>query len=414
MKNYLLALIFFLTHIALFSYTDSFEIRSVSVYGAKKTKTSYIVYLSGIKKGDTVSEERLEKIIEKAEIDLWNTNNFSELKIDYTIENNLVDVAITVKDRWSLFPYIVPFYNNKTGLSVSAGLVDANFLGYHKIIISSVSLSEENINLFLKYIDKSFFNTGSILNTEIEYGETEEYTDEDTSFRFERIRFETEYLYPVSGNFYAGVYLENDYSYGNYLGPDPVITSAPSFYIDTVRNQKYFKEGHSFRLRPGIMNKDTSGVNFYLFTEETLFFNFSEQNTPLSSYFAIRSSFIHSPEKAFYLDSAGDIRGINDGEQSGNTGYLLNTEYRQFVAALKKPFPLNIYIPFYIDTGQLWNNDEDFVLSVSTRTCGTGIIFYPEKINLLIRLDIGINIGKYTEEEKDFSYFSVKFGSDMF
>ena len=413
MKKYLLILLFFLTHITIFSNTVFFKISSVQIQGAEKTKESLILNETGLKKDRLINKENIDSAVADAENKLWNTGNFSKVSINYLLNDDEVSINITVEEKKTLIPYLIPFYSSDSGLKIIGGIIETNFLGLNKTLIATVSAGTENEQFFLKYIDKSVFSTGSLFETEFEYSREKEYYDTENYDDLELLRYEGEFLYPLVKNLFSGIYFEDRYSLNNIYDPNPSVIISPSLLYSSLININYFKKGHEFRLRHGIMSS-TGGYEFYLFSEETAYFTFSDKNCPDCSYFAFRGSLIHSPGRELFFNSSDNLRGISDGEIRGKSGYAVNFEYRHFLAKLKTPFPFFLYVPFYADSGNLAGSYDEIDFSDARYTCGSGIVFLPEKISILIRLDLGMNISSYNENKENSLFFSAAVGREMF
>ncbi len=413
MKKNIFILLFFLTQIPIFSNTVFYKIDNVEITGAKKTRESLILKKSGLISSSLMADTEIKAAVSRAEKELWNTGIFSDINISYSIENEKITFKIRVEEKWSLFPYIIPFYSTEGGFSAAAGLIETNFLGLNKIMMITASAGKNRNKFFLKYIDNSLFGSESLLETEIEYGRNREYYDTENYELLELFRFEGEYLYPVTNSFYSGIYFEDCYSLNDLYDPNPSYILSPSLYFNTVEKFKYSKKGTEIRVRPGIMNS-TSSAEFYFYSEERVYFSFEDILKPENSYFAARTVFVNSPSREIPFDSSENIRGVAEGEIRGKTGYCLNLEYRRFLAKIKKPFNAFIFIPFYFDTGQLFSSINTVNLNDSRISCGSGLVVYPEKIDVLMRFDFGINISSMREDSRDFNFFSVSIGREIF
>lgn len=81
---------------------NTLKINNIEVTGNAKTKREIILRELNFKSGDTLTEQNLEKSIEKSKQNLTNTNLFLTVNILYNTNNNLTDIYIVLKERWYL------------------------------------------------------------------------------------------------------------------------------------------------------------------------------------------------------------------------------------------------------------------------------------------------------------------------
>lgn len=81
------------------------QVRKVSITGNKKTKDYIILREMNIKPGDSVAIINLPAILEKNRQRIYNTTLFVEVIVEPLVINAFdVDISITVKERWYIFP----------------------------------------------------------------------------------------------------------------------------------------------------------------------------------------------------------------------------------------------------------------------------------------------------------------------
>ena len=190
MKKYIIAVLFLLSQLPIFSNTVLLKISSVEIHGAEKTGRDTILDVSGLSEGMVLKEDEIKKTLSSAEQKLLNTENFSKVNVESIISNDTVSVKIDVREKQTLIPYIVPYYSSESGFSASGGIVDSNFLGLNKILILSAKTGSDEDQFFLKYIDNSVFNSGSLFESEFEYSLKNEYLDTENYEKLELLRLE--------------------------------------------------------------------------------------------------------------------------------------------------------------------------------------------------------------------------------
>ena len=112
-------------------------VKSLLVAGTKRTKI-YIVYREiQFKKGDSILISELQKELEQARRQIYNTTLFNEVKLDVVVtDTNNISITVNVKERWYLYP--VPQFQ----------LVDRNFNEWWK----TYKRSFNRVNYGIKFV----------------------------------------------------------------------------------------------------------------------------------------------------------------------------------------------------------------------------------------------------------------------
>ncbi|MEZ5027862.1 MAG: POTRA domain-containing protein [Ferruginibacter sp.] len=113
-------------------------IKELEVTGTKKTKV-YIVHREiHFKKGDSLLVSHLQKELEQARTQVYNTSLFNEVKFELVALDSVnISIAVRVSERWYIYP--IPQFK----------LVDRNFNEWWKTYNHSLSRVDYGLNLFI-------------------------------------------------------------------------------------------------------------------------------------------------------------------------------------------------------------------------------------------------------------------------
>lgn len=102
MVRLLLALFLFFP---LFAEATFYRVASISINGNNKTHSKIILRELDFEVGDSIKADQLDKVIQQANEQVFNTFLFiqSQVKVD-SINNNQIFISIQVKERWYVFP----------------------------------------------------------------------------------------------------------------------------------------------------------------------------------------------------------------------------------------------------------------------------------------------------------------------
>ena len=161
---------------------STFTVREIVIRGNERTKEFVIRREMMVREGDTLNVRRLERDKER----IYNLGLFNKVDVDFTTEGTQATVAVTVYERWYIFPFPVfgIRYRDPSKLFYGAGITDQNFRGRNEKVFFSfavgydrwVSLSYQNPKLT---DDDDIFFRGQVSyqhlhNLNVENGEYEQ------------------------------------------------------------------------------------------------------------------------------------------------------------------------------------------------------------------------------------------------
>lgn len=215
------------------------EIGDIEIIGNKKTKGFIILREIPFKKGDTYPLDVLIEKFEDGKKQLMNTSLFHSAVIaSKNFEGNKVNVTVTVKERWYIFP--LPYFK----------LVDRNLNQW--IVEQKASLNRVNYGVKLFYYNV----TGK--NDKLKFGYINGYTRQ-FSFSYDRLYIDKKLKWGAKLSVDAGNNKEINYK---------TIQDKQSFYKDEnafVRN--FFTGEIELSYRRAIKTRHRFGIGF---TKETV------------------------------------------------------------------------------------------------------------------------------------------------
>ncbi len=120
--------------------TDSiakFFVKDIIIKGNRKTKEYIILREMQFKKGDSIPVAAINKELEQAKSQIYNTTLFSEIKLDYLVRSAYdIIVVVDLRERWYIYP--VPQFK----------IVDRNFNEW----IKTYGASLKRVNYGLKFV----------------------------------------------------------------------------------------------------------------------------------------------------------------------------------------------------------------------------------------------------------------------
>ena len=125
------------TAIPLLDSAAKLHVKDIIVKGNKKTKTYIILREIQFKKGDSIIISSLNKEVEQARQQVYNTTLFSEVKFELVVQSAFdIIVIVDIKERWYIYP--VPQFKP----------VDRNFNEW----IKTYNASLQRVNYGLKFV----------------------------------------------------------------------------------------------------------------------------------------------------------------------------------------------------------------------------------------------------------------------
>lgn len=127
----------FQTKIAPADSAAKLHVKDILIKGNKKTKEYIILREIQFKKGDSIPVAIINKELEQAKSQIYNTTLFSEIKVEYMVSTAFdIIVIVDVRERWYIYP--VPQFK----------IVDRNFNEW----IKTYDASLKRVNYGLKFV----------------------------------------------------------------------------------------------------------------------------------------------------------------------------------------------------------------------------------------------------------------------
>jgi len=134
-------------------------VENIVINGLEKTKPLIIIEECSVKPGQSLSGFQADNFVQN----LRRTNIFRHIDIIYTQNRQQVIITVKVKEKWTLIP--LPIVTSD-GESVSFGffLLDTNFLGYNKTVITGGTYSGSGFSGQLGYMDPAIAYSNFVLS----------------------------------------------------------------------------------------------------------------------------------------------------------------------------------------------------------------------------------------------------------
>ncbi len=262
-------------------YSDLSEtiltVRTITIEGLKRTRTSAVEHIVNVKKGDPWTDET-RSLVERR---LNNYGTFRNVSLKETIDGNFVDLLIHLEDRWTLFP--VPIVTTGSGSSYGLGLFERNFFGTQKTAGMIFLLKEKKPRFFVLYNDPHF------LSWDWELTLIGGYRDEIiTDFEEEQVSAAALLRYRFNDFTSIG----GGYSYSNVTHKGGVVTPidgvSHTLNLDFLYNRLYYDEDYVEGLSLGLsfqrdlwfsdFNSTLAGLTASLYKKAFFHHTFAIQN----------------------------------------------------------------------------------------------------------------------------------------
>ena len=139
-------------------------IKEINIEGIKRTNRNLILKEAGILQGKMLSAFDPHRFVNR----LKKRNLFSEIKISYSRENDSVIINTLLKEKWTLIP-LPMFYSNGDKTMYGIYLLESNFLGYGKTLVSGAAFSKDSKSFIMGYMDSSVYDTRLATNIFFSY-----------------------------------------------------------------------------------------------------------------------------------------------------------------------------------------------------------------------------------------------------
>lgn len=437
------------------------EIDNIFVIGNKKTKKKIILREMDVSKGQTLTETKLNEILEADKKKIINTRLFNDVQLSVLkLSETKVDVVVKVSERWYTFPSPIfklvdrnfnDWWQNQnhdlSRVNVGVKISKNNFRGRNETLKLTLQLGfTRNIALQYKipYIDKAqrhglSFRASFSENKNLAYRTVNHkpiFLDSEEILRTRRT-FSIGYRFRKS--FYSTHVLDIAYRHNNVR--DTIASLNPDYYFAGRTTQRYFSASYSFTLdRRDIVSYPLNGYRWDVraakyglgifddldkFQINVSYARFLDLNKGyyLSNYSSLQMSF---PERQPYanLGALGFrkdfIRGYELFLIEGQSYYLNRTSFKKRLLSTKgrigfipidqfKEIPLAIYLKTFFDIGYAENYEryrENRTLS-DEYIFGSGIgLDFVTYYDSVIRTELTANregdVGFFLHFKKDF------------
>ena len=385
-------------------------VRKIVVTGNKKTIDRVILYELTFKPDDSITEFDLNR----SRQNLMNTDLFSY--VDLTAfdigREGMIDVQITVKEKWSIFP--LPQFARTSDGEVRAGMSyqDFNFTGrgYHLDINAMNRWANDfnnNLGLFrsARLETRNFMRSRLNINGGFSKGKNLEETyldgtvvsDYNKNIYTNNISVAREFgklRYFEAGGVFS--YSESSYEYLKGIRQSFVSSKIVSLGVflsyDNVSNLgNYIFEGYRWKLSVGNPNKlygsNTNAVVYNVNFSHYILFNEKRVLAYRFKGAAITGNL--SKDITTNVGGSTSLRGYKKAEYKGNRSIQMNSEYR---------FPLTSRYwggTVFLDGGNAWENGSRLKLRDLHWSAGLGLRLYIKRlVNGIGRLDWAYNVSR--------------------
>lgn len=222
----------------------------VLIEGNKKTKSSVVLRIAGLKEG-CISPEGIDA--EKIKQNLLNSHIFSKVEVVVSGEAEKKIVRIIVKERWSILPVPI-YYQNEEETGGGLFILETNLLGRKKLLAVGGTMSNiaRNYNYF--YIDDSVLGSKWVIVSAGVYSDAHlsQFDDEEKFYVYRQI-YNQYFLalgYKITEHFMPGLGLmyryQQTFQVDDYIAPPEGGSSHAAILnirYDNVNFKEFYDEG---------------------------------------------------------------------------------------------------------------------------------------------------------------------------
>jgi outer membrane protein insertion porin family len=355
---------------------DLFFVNKININGNSITKNKTIRSKLEIQPGDYFDEARFRGNLNK--LNKFSFINSSTYSYEILDTSNKVDIEVDINENiktGNLF--IAGTASGDTGLGLTLGAKDSNFLGSGNTLSSSFELEEDKFLFDLDYIqypldNSRLTNRYSIVNSEEDYTSSFGYKNQEQSISY-TLSFDYSDLTRIS----TGLKYSNNKGFGQINNDSVIMDNIGSFQNSSIyfsltqdkTNDFFFpNDGYrnSFRLT---LSPDNISDNAYIKANlNTLFLNkfknsntfyYSDNNIGIADSLNGKLKTIDAYSLGGLSFKGFDYRGI--GESNSNNIYLGGNKYFTTTIGLGTNFFFddsdNLYLRFFGTAGSLWDSD---------------------------------------------------------
>ena len=355
---------------------DLLFVNKININGNSITKNKSIRSKLEIQPGDYFDEDRFRGNLNK--LNKFSFINSSTYSYEILNSSNKVDIDIDINENIKTGNLMIAgTASGDTGLGLTLGAKDSNFLGSGNTLSSSFEIEEDKFLFDLHYVqypldNSRLTNKYSIVNSEEDYTSSFGYKNQEQSVSY-TLSFDYSDITRIS----TGIKYSNNKGFGQTNDDSVIMDNIGSFQNSNIHfsisqdntNDFFFpNDGYrnSFRLT---LSPNSISDNAYIKANlNNLFLNkFKNSNTfyYTDNNIGIANS-LDGKLKTIDAYSLGglsfkgfDYRGI--GESNSNNIYLGGNKYFTTTIGLGSNFFFsdndNLYLRFFGTTGSLWDSD---------------------------------------------------------
>jgi len=379
----------------------------VIIIGNKITKEKIISRELSLKPGDTVSTQRIDRILELDQRKIYNLRLFNTVTIrSLDLNQDQIDLLIEVSERWYIFP--VPIFelsdrnfnewwqnynHDLSRVNYGLRLFQYNFRGRNETLRFTAQFGftrKFELSYRIPYIDR---NQKHGLNFDFNYGEPKNlaYYTEDHKLKFleEKTTLKLARGFGVSYTFRRSFYETHSmsFNYQNNSIADTIAYLNPNFYKDGAVRQQYSSITYSFNSEHrDVVAYPLKGYQITAFAQRTGLLIDSdvqqwELNLTYSKYADLGKNFYMSNFTSVYLSTPQEqpysffsalgyrrqlVKGYEVYVIEGPNFFLNKTTLRKRIFSRTwqldgmpiqqfRYFPLSLYLKGYFDAGYVEN-----------------------------------------------------------
>jgi outer membrane protein assembly factor BamA len=399
-----------------------FIVNDIQILGNRTTKEYVILREMSIKKGDTLSQE----IIDRDRNNIYNLGLFNKVDIEYALRQDTVTLYVLVSERWYFIPYPVlgMKYRDPSKWYYGGGLMHQNFRGRNEKVYASIGFGYDRW-FMLNYQNPKLTKEGDIFisgafaiqkvhNLSSSNGEYENSNISLSGTLGKRFgMYQT-----LSGTIGYQVWQVNDPQLQRTVsasGRDAFPTISLQYRYDTRDNREYTTDGSLLSLGFGKSGFGESEMNLTGFSYDLRhFFGFSSGSTVgVRTIGSFTWGGVIPPYRHVFFGYDERIRGYFYTTMEAENRIGMSAELRLPIL-LPRYLEINflgipefqklrygIYFAFFADAGKLWYRNQ--ILSQQPWYSGVGAGFqFLLPYGFTIRTEAAINnLGK-TEGFIDF------------
>ncbi len=423
-------------------YQKKVLVKEIQIFGNKRTKPSVLLRELPFKIDDSLAGNEIKSLEVLAKNQLTALALFHDIFIEDSISGNEIYFAITVRERWYIFPEPTfsladrnfnewwktkQIYRTTYGINI----YDLNVRGRNeRLVINLIDGWHRSLGLQYKipYLNKSK-TLGAQLSAQYQVGHEVPYITLNDRLQYIRVN---------EVNIFKKTNAELQFNYRRKLKTTHTLNIGFEFYdiADTItlkENPSFLSSGKTSLMAPYINYRYTyQSLDYFFYPQKGFYFSAAiekrgykggeiniwnsywdvEQYTPLYSnlYLANSLKIQASPNKTLpyiYSNSLGYrdlVRGYEHYVINGNAYGVLNNELKTKISSWKiklphiipsqfNPAPLQIYLKVYYDIGYVNSNLVNSINVLPNKTLqGYGLGFdFISYYDSILRIEYSIN-----------------------